>query len=173
MLDLSIKINEQKSEELKLNFELTECTSIEEVSKYFIAGCVKQIMEQFAPVNKIILTNATFQLTNEVLKMHKDLSAMLDGRAEKDQAQETLQKKALEVKGRKKGVRTSNRVIFKPTQLHEEKKFEFEDTISQEIDINEDLTPQLPGPSTSSSLSADRQEEKPVKKKSKKYTVNF
>lgn len=177
MLDLSIKINEQKSEKLKLNFDLTECTSIKEISEYFIAGCIKQMVEQVSPVNKIILTNPTFQLTDEILKMHKDLSVMLGGKAEKDQAQEIIQKKALEVKGRKKGLKNNSTrtLTFKPTQpFKEDKKFEFvEYTSSQELSIDE-KEEELINPSTSSAAATSREEEEePVKKKPKKFNVIF
>lgn len=183
MLDLSIKINEQKSEKLKLNFELAECTSIKEVSKYFIAGCVKIMAEQFSPVNKIILPNPSLQLTEDVLKMPKDLSAMLGGKTEKDQEQEILQRKALEVRGRKKGIKNNTtRLTFKPALLHEVKKFEFTDqnVSSQEIDFDEQdpsaaledepVMREFPAQSTSS---ASQDDKKPARKKPKKFDVKF
>ena len=172
VLDLSIKINEQKSEKIKLNFELMECTSIKEVSKYFIAGCVKMIAEQFSPVNKIILPNPALQLTEEVLKMPKDLSTMLGGKTEKDQEQEILQRKALEVRGRNKGIKsnaTRHTSLIKPARMQEVKKFEFTENVSsQENDIDEEEIAQevLPAPSTSSS--ASQEDKKPARKKPKK-----
>jgi hypothetical protein len=168
LLDLNIKINDFKSEKIKMSFNLTVCKTIEEVSHFYIAGLMKSLIEiNPSSSNKVHLSQASFRISDEVLR--KDgLLKMLNGTIEKDHEQEKLKKKETDAALRKKGIKTKkSSQVLKSQLVLEEKKFEFDDNCSQELnedDIRESEA--VAAPSTSSSSSK-------IPSKKKKVNVKF
>lgn len=170
-LEFSIKINEQKYEKLKLNFDLIEITSIAEVSQYFVSGFIRSLVELTTPTNKIVLSHPAFQFTEEILKMHKDLSVMINGKAEKTQSTQEYVTKKPSMQQRRIGKKTQvNRFIPKPKQI-EQKKLEFYDNMSSQ-DLTDDPQPSTSSESTSITPTVS-QEEPPKKKIRKKLSIKF
>lgn len=170
-LEILMKISDQKYEKLKLNFDLEEITSISVVSQYFMAGCIKSLVEKASPVNKIVLTTPAFQVNDDVLKNYKDLSLMIGGKHEKGPETQMISKKLTKKKGFK---RHNSKVLPRP--IIEEKKFEFDDVSSQEIGSEETITQILPSTSSTAAAATEFTDElivTPPKKKSKKNNVKF
>lgn len=137
-LELTIVVNEQtqKSEKLKLPFNLTECQTILEVSQYFVSGLVKSIVEQVAPALKVSLETPSLSIKSDTVEMHgKDLSNMLGAKMEKDHSQGFLHSQISEkAMGGKKFKKHPSRQMLKPPPV-EPKKFEYKDPDSQEFEF--------------------------------------
>lgn len=131
----------EKSEKLKLYFNMRECNSIEDVSNYFVNGLVKSLIEQVAPIVRVTLPEPAFTIPSESIEMYaKDLSNMLGAKTEKDmsQSQGFLQKKNSDTAlGRRNLKKIPSRLMLKPIPV-EVKKFEYKED-SQEIIFTEEL----------------------------------
>lgn len=159
-LEVTIEINETKSEKLKLSFILSECTSIEDVSKYFVNGLVKSAIEQGSAL-KVSLPEPVFHFSPNFIELFaKDVSNILDAKSEKDFSQGLLQSKSSDSAQTRKFKRHASRQFqVKPT-IVEKKKFAFKED-SQEIDLTEDI------PCTSTQQESSKMPKKPKLSKPK------
>lgn len=160
-------INETKSEKLKLYFNLTECTTKDEISEYFVNGLVKSILEHKSDLK--VSANSSFQFSSNFIELFaKDVATIVGAKSEKDLSQGILQRKPSDNARVNKMKKHPSRQMLQPLPVIEKKKLEYKED-SQEFELSDDI----PIPSTSTQMQITQSSALKNPPKKRKPNVKF